>query len=86
MNLQPTGRPTVAGTHCPCGNQRRASRRCCRACERYFWRRNEALLIGALARELSREVRSESTAEARWLELRRLLSVPGVNGRIEVAC
>lgn len=43
VNLLPTGRPTVAGTHCPCGNQRRASRRCCRACERYFWRRQGEL-------------------------------------------
>ena len=43
VNLLPTGRPTVAGTHCACGNQRRASRRCCRACERYFWRRQGEL-------------------------------------------
>ena len=43
MSLLPTGRPTVAGTYCPCGNQRRASRRCCRACERYFWRRQGEL-------------------------------------------
>ncbi len=42
VNLRPLGaaRP---GTHCPCGNQRRSSRRCCRACARYFWRRNGEL-------------------------------------------
>lgn len=42
VNLRPLGEARP-GTYCPCGNQRRASRRCCRACERYFWRRNGEL-------------------------------------------
>lgn len=41
--LWPLGSPTVQGAHCPCGNQRSAKRRCCRACERYFWARDRAI-------------------------------------------
>ena len=45
LPLYPIGRASDAGTHCACGNQRRAGKRLCRACERYFWGRVKALTV-----------------------------------------